>query len=355
MSNPKEIPFQNLVDALLDENVPFQPRYLYRLSDIIQADVALLKKAWPQVSAQRRQAVMEDLEELNMADDLLSFEEVARLALNDSEPGVRRLAIRILGEYELKDLAPTFVHILEKDRSTEVRAAAAAALGAFVYLGEVEELQPATWHRIEESLLNAYRSDSEVLVRRRALEALGFSSREELPPMIEQAYTSGDSDWLISALMAMGRSADERWNPQVLGMLDHKHPLVRAEAAAAAGELEIAQAGKRLLDLLEDPDSDVRAAAIWSLSQIGGEGVAVRLQRMLNHSSDDDEAQLIEQAMENLAFTEGGQGFSMGNAMEDDDLAGEDEDEDQLDELDELDDDFEDAYLDDLLDEDDEV
>ena len=45
----------------------------------------------------------------------------------------------------------------------------------------------------------------------------------------------------------------------------------------------------------------------------------------------------------------------MGNAMEDDDLAGEDEDEDQLDELDELDDDFEDAYLDDLLDEDDEV
>ncbi len=355
MTNPNEIPFQNLVDALLDESVPFHPRYLYRLSDIITADVELLKKAWPQVSAKRRQAVMEDLEDLNTAEDLLAFEEVCRLALSDSEPGVRRLAIRILGEYELKDLVPTFIHILAQDRSTEVRAAAASALGAFIYMGEVEELQHTTWHRVEESLLNAYRNDSEVLVRRHALEALGFSSRDELPPMIEKAFTSGDSDWLISALLAMGRSADERWNPQVLSMLDHSHPLVRAEAAAAAGELEIAQAGKHLLDLLEDPDSDVRAAAIWSLSQIGGEGIAVRLQRMLNRTHDDDEAQLIEQAIENLAFTEGAQGFAAIDELDGDDQPDEDEDEDLLDEADDLDDDIEEAYLDELFDEDDEV
>ena len=353
MPIPKEIPFQTVVDALLDESVPFHPRYLHRLSDLPPADSDLLKKAWPKVSARRRQAVMEDLEELNLADDLLSFEEVGRLALTDSEPAVRRLAIRILGEYELKDLAPTFIKLLEQDPSTEVRAVAATTLGVYVYLGEVEELQPDALHRVEESLLSAYRGDSEILVRRRALEAMGFSSREELPPMIEQAYASNDLDWLVSALFAMGRSADERWNPQVLAMLEHKRPIVRAEAAAAAGELEIAEAGTLLVDLLDDPDPDVRAACIWSLSQIGGEGVAARLQRMLNRTHDDDEVQLLEHALENLAFTEGVQGFSFLDVAEEDD-EGIPDDEDTEDEMDDLDEYLDDPLLDELYDDEDE-
>ena len=77
---------------------------------------------------------------------------------------------RILGEYELKDLLPAFVKLLEQDPSSEVRAAATTALGVYVYLGEVEELRPAVLHQVEESLLSAYRGDSETLVRRRALD-----------------------------------------------------------------------------------------------------------------------------------------------------------------------------------------
>jgi len=79
---------------------------------------------------------------------------------------------------------------------------------------------------------------------------------------------------------------------------------VRAEAAGAAGELEINEAVPRLLEMLDEDDEDIRAAAIWSLSQIGGEGVRESLEDMLDEIEDDDEAELIENALENLTLTE---------------------------------------------------
>jgi len=51
-------------------------------------------------------------------------------------------------------------------------------------------------------------------------------------------------------------------------MLDSPLPSLRAEAARAAGELEIGAAASRLLELLDDPDEATRLASIWSLSQL---------------------------------------------------------------------------------------
>ena len=87
-------------------------------------------------------------------------------------------------------------------------------------------------------------------------------------------------------------------------MLDHPNPLVRAEAASAAGELELKSARTALLRLLRDPDLDVRMASIWSLSQVGGAGVREALENLLETTDDDEEADQIENALENLDFTE---------------------------------------------------
>ena len=304
MINPKSIPLSKIIDALLDESTPFSPRYLNRLSDLEPADSTTLSEIWPKISARRREALLEDLEELHLADDLLCFEAVGRIGLKDDLVGVRRRAVSLLQEYELVDLLPTFVHMAEHDPDRDVRAAAVAALAPYIYLGEVEDLSPKKLKIVEECLFRLASDTENSLVKRRAIEALGFSSRPEVVGLIEQAYTSPDVDWLITALLAMGRSANSHWKPQVLKMLDHKRPAVRAEAASAAGELEIKAAVPKLVDLLEDVDPGVRMAAIWAVSQIGGEGVRAALEKMRAATDDDDEADQIDDALENLDFTE---------------------------------------------------
>lgn len=266
--------------------------------------MALLAETWPKVSLRRREALLEDLEEHHMADDLLWFEEVGRLALKDKDPSVRIRAINILREYELVDLLPTFVDMSEHDPDADVRAAAAAALGTYIYMGEVEDIPSTKLKRVEECLLNLTTSSDSAQVRRKALEALGYSSRKEVVSLIKDAYASRDLDWQMAALFAMGRSANPRWNPLVLKKLSHTHPGVRAEAASAAGELEIAEAVPVLIEMLEDSDLDVRLASIWALSQLGGKGVREALENLLETTDLDEEADQIDSALENLDFTE---------------------------------------------------
>jgi HEAT repeat protein len=332
---PPEIPFDEVIDALLDETTPLNPRYLYRLSDLPPEDLDLLTQAWERVPAWRRRALMEDLEVLNDSDTRLSFEGVGRLALTDKDPQARRLAIRVLDEYELADLLPTLLKLLGTDDDPGVRAAAATALGRFIYLGEIEELPEKKLHIVEEALLRSVNGSDETLVRRRALEALGYSGRGEIPALIEAAYKARDEDWLITALFAMGRSANTEWNPHVLTCLDHASPEVRFEAARAAGELRIKESVPSLLAMLDDSDHDVSSAAIWSLSEIGGPGVAERLESLLETAEDDDDIDLLEDALENLAFNEDFEIVSMFDFDEDQPL---DDDED----LDDIDDETDD-------------
>jgi len=336
MAIPKPIPFNKLIEALLDESTPFSPRYLNRLSDLEPADSALLAESWPLITLRRRQALLEDLEEVHLADDLLCFEEVGRIALKDNAPGVRQRAINILREYELVDLLPTFLQMSEHDPDADVRAASASALATFIYLGEVEDISPKKLQLVEECLLRLTNGTDTSLVRRRALEALGFSSRKEVNGLIEKAYASPDIDWLVTALFAMGRSANPRWKPQVLKMLNHKRPVVRAEAASAAGELEIKAAVPTLLELLEDVDPDVRLASIWALSQVGGEGVRAALEHLLENTDHDDESDQIEKALENLDFTEEMKNLALLEIPED----GNEPDDSSENDVDDIDDDI---------------
>jgi HEAT repeat protein len=328
--NPTEIPFSQVIQALLDESRPFHPRFLYRLSDLSPADLDTLGATWAKVSQRRRQAVMEDVLEMNESDYLMDFSNLSRLVLRDQDPLVRVLAIQTLREYEEPDLADDFMEMMLKDSDPQVRAASASALGSFIYLGEIEEIPEHLLHAIEESLLSVTQGQDAALVRRRALEALGFSSREEVNPLIKAAYHSGDREWLISALFAMGRSYNQIWEENVLAMLEDDRAAVRAEAAEAAGELNLQKAAPKLLELLDDDDDDVRAAAIWSLSEIGGEGVRDALEEMLEETEFEEEADLLEDALDNLEFAEGIGGLSLLDLSEDEEADEEENFEEEL-------------------------
>jgi HEAT repeat protein len=251
----------------------------------------------------------------------LSFEAFCLYTLGDEDARVRELSVRALWEYENRFLIPVFMDLLDTDKEARVRAVSATALGKFVYLGEIEDIPEQTLDEIVDRLLEVHRSSDDTLVRRRALESLGYSSREVVANLIENAFSSGRHDWVISALFAMGRSANARWADHVMEMLESDDSEIRYEAIRAAGELEIKRALPALLDLLVDDDNDTRLAAVWSLSQIGGEDVQDALEQLYDETEDEEEADFIDLALENLQFTEDLQAFDMFEFSPDDELA----------------------------------
>jgi HEAT repeat protein len=299
-----ELSFDEVISALRDESTPFPARYLYRLSGLEGEELGLLTRIWPDLSTPRRLGLLEDMEMLADSNTVMHFDAVNRIALGDVDARIRLTAVRALWPSEHASLVPKLIDLLENDEDQEVRAQAASALGRFVYLGEVGRIPDATWKQTEDKLLRVIDSDENELVQRRALESMGYSSRAEIPDLIEEAYESDDDEWITSALYAMGRSADERWAPLVLERLTDPTVELSREAARSAGELELEEALPTLVDLLHDEDQELRLAAAWSLSQIGGNGVAEALEEALERAEDDDEIDLIENAIENLAFTQ---------------------------------------------------
>jgi len=57
-----------------------------------------------------------------------------------------------------------------------------------------------------------------------------------------------------------------------------------------------------LRKLLNDPDIQIREAAVWSLGQIGGNEARQALEAVLSRTRDGDERDFIEEALENAAF-----------------------------------------------------
>jgi len=327
---PQNAPFLTVVEALLDESITFPARYLHLFSDLGPVDLKKLIKAWPQISPKRKHTLLEDLEDLAEADPLTSFDDVARSLLADPDPQVRARAIRLLWECDDAKLVPVFLNILNNDEAVEVRAAAANALGQFVYLGELDKIPAEIYHKIEDQLLVATNSTKETLIRRRALESLGYSGREEVIPLIEAAFNKKEPDWMVSALFAMGRSCDDRWKKQVLSQMRSPNDDIRSEAIHAAGELELGSARPVLLDSLEDEeDVEMRRELIWALSKIGGEGVRAKLEELHEIEEDDEEADFIEEALGGLSFTEDMGNFSLIDVDSDVDFIEEEPDEDE--------------------------
>lgn len=304
MNENSDITFQQIIDELLDFDTPFPAQHLYTFSDINRSDLDQLTAVWSELPDWSKRGLIEDLAELSDRNTLLSFKNVCQFAADDKDPKVRLSAVNALWIYEETSLAYLYMNLLKNDQDLEVRAAAAGALSQFVFLGEIEAIENNILHEVEQRLLETYRSSDPDLVRRGALESLGFSGRTEVTHIIEEAYLSGKNEWIASSLLAMGRSADEQWHPYILEMLNHKIPLIRCEAARAAGELEINEAVSPLKELLDDPDEDTRLASIWSLAQIGGEGVGELLEDLLEESDDEQDRDFIDTAIENLAFNE---------------------------------------------------
>jgi HEAT repeat protein len=300
-----EVPFEEIINALLDNVKPFPPKYLHRFSDLNPKDLAQLKTVWNKIATLRRSNLLTELEEIQNVETLVCFDDLAVFALDDNEASCRTAATRILSISEDYRLIKKFIDMMKNDPEVDVRAAAATALGQFVFLGEMEEIPDTKKTLVEEVLLATVQGNDKTLVRRRALEAIGYSYREEIPSLIQKAFDSGKKDWQASALFAMGRSANPHWEKIILKMLRSPIPELQFEAVRAAGELDLKNAREPLLEMLQNAEleeDDTRLAAIWSLSQLGGAEIAEFLEAMMEKSEDDEEIEFISEALDNLEF-----------------------------------------------------
>lgn len=356
--NIERIKFSEIATALTDQDHPFPPRLLRGFSDLSPRDLKEFILLWKDVPVTRKQSILEDLEDITEKDTLVCFDEMAKVVVDDPDPRVRVLALRLLWECEDPRIVPGVIDLLLGDPDESVRSTAASLLGRFVYLGELDEIPDTFKISAVKNLLDVVSGEDLQVVRLRALESLGYSGHVRVPGLIKNAFESSDSQWVASALCAMGRSADEQWAELVLEKLDSDDSDILFEAVRAAGELELTGALDRLFAVVEERESedDVRLAAIWSLSQIGGSEVKDKFKELLKDSESDEEVEWIEKALENMELSSSSDSFNFFNFKpmdeeENEEDFDEDYEEDELeftnDEYVSLDDDDEYDYADD--------
>ncbi len=321
--------FQNILDHLLDSKKDIPHSHLQFYSDLDPKSLRLFMDIWSSVKPDRKLLLLSELLANIDTDNIVSYIDIGRSLLDDADAEVRAYAIRLLAESDDPKLASKLTEILLNDSDLAPRMEAAHLLGEFILLGELEKLPGSIQSKAEDALISIVRSEDTPVLRKRCIESLGYSSRPELEGLIESAFQRSDPTWIASTLRAMGRSHDERWNEDIISMLLHDDPRIRFSAVEAAGELNIQAAGPILLQLLEEEeeDDDVVAAALWSLSQIGGDDARIYLLNLIEQTEDEDLTEFLEDALENLDFTEELNKF---------DLLSLDDDEIDIDELDEL-------------------
>lgn len=297
--------FQTVLDSLLASGKDFPRRYLQQFSDMGTLELQTFQDVWPRVNLNRKLSLLEGLLSLGDKDTLVNFDDLARSILDDPDANVRIHALRLLEECDDMKLVPIYLDMLKNDSDINVRAEAANTLNLFVDLGELDEIDEEVYGEIQAALLESANSADETRIRRRALESLGWSSNPDVVALIESSFEQESMEWKVSAMIAMGRSADDRWEDRVLRSMLDQNDKLRKAAVQSAGMLGFKSARLPLLRMLEEEDDDaVMSAAIWSLSQIGGEDVKIVLETLLDKTEDEDLISFLEEALDNLVFTE---------------------------------------------------
>jgi HEAT repeat protein len=298
---------ETTLTALRDSDGTVNATIYYGLSGLEGADIPQLALTWDSLDPMFRRKILQELLEAAEANVELDYTALGWYALGDSDPGVREAAVDLLWEDESIALMDKLIDMARYDDTIEVRAAAASALGRFILLGELGDLDEAITVRAQDvavSILNNLSEDIDV--RRRALEAIANCGHEIIDEAIREAYDSPDRRMNASAVFAMGRTCDDQWNEYVLQQLDSEDAEMRYEAARAAGELELEEAVRALIRLTLDDDREIQEVAIWSLGEIGGKEATRVLERLATDAKRRKDEELLEGIEDALATAQMG-------------------------------------------------
>jgi hypothetical protein len=211
------------------------------------------------------------------------------------------------------------------DEPEELRGAAAISFGPALETADIDEftepeavpISEACFDEVQDTLHKLYLDESlPKYVRRRILEASVRATADWHVPAIQAAYTSGDRDWMLTAVFAMNYIRG--FNKEILESLESGDDDIHLEAVRAAGNWELKEAWAHVVHLIENPTTDknlllaaIDAAVTIDPNQAGP---------VLVHLSDSEDEELAEAAMDAM---------QMAEVMSDTYVEDEDEDEDE--------------------------
>ena len=305
LKDSKEIDHDAVVAMLVDDSQAIVIPSLYHLSDMPAEPFARLAKQWPTIDEIRRAQIarhMADISEENYQVDYATF---TPLFLQDSHEAVRLALFDILWDNTTVSLISPIIKVMEEDPSSVVRAAAAANLGHYVLMMEWGQMPRTGEEKITTALLKQLRDDYNSLnIKRAALESIASIGTEEIHQFIKDAYTDKDTQLKLSAVFAMGRTADPRWINTIMQELDNSDPSMRVEAARAAGMIASSDPVEQLAEIAKyDDDIEVRIATVHALGQIGTTLANETLQELADEGDElesDDLAEAVSVALEEI-------------------------------------------------------
>lgn len=243
----------------------------HEISDLSPEELELFTEAWYPISIERQRSLLTTMLEHAEDNPELDFAAIFKSCLTSDDEPLLVIALDGLWEHEDRSVIPGLVEVLRSDKGSDVRSAAARAMGRFPMLAQEGKLLEKDRETVHDNLMQVLEDEEEPLeVRRRCLEALAPFNTMEINQQITLAYESLDPDLRASSIFSMGRTGESNWLPILLQELGNEDPSIRYETALACGELGEEESVPHLILLLEDDDSEVQLAGISALGEIGG-------------------------------------------------------------------------------------
>jgi hypothetical protein len=211
------------------------------------------------------------------------------------------------------DLADALMAVLRADDESEaMRVMAAISLGPCLEEADTQEFDPdivpiskITFHKIKALLHELYLDDTCAKeLRRRVLEASVRAPEEWHKDAIRKAYSSGDREWMLTAVFAM------RWvrgfEDQILEALESGDSEIHYEAVNAAGNWQLDAAWPHVAALVKSAATPkpLLLAAIAALVYIRPEEAEPILEDLAD-SEDEEIAEAVDEALSEIGLAKG--------------------------------------------------
>lgn len=242
-------------------------------------------------------------------------------SMKDPEAVVRASAVLAVGAFGLPGTFKSIASLLLEDPRTEVRQAAARALGRTQNPAALPLLMEALhdsfwWYEREPAaadLLNAIQAmgepailplieslnDPEGTIRRFSACLLGKMHATQAMDALGMALYDLHFEVGQTAARALGRMGPE--SLRVLGLAaGHPEPNIRQHAALGLGQIDHPRSAELLLELLEDSEKSVRAQAIPGLAAQKDPLALAALMQLAGDRSDRELQSLAKEALHSL-------------------------------------------------------
>ena len=301
---------ESFLEALAEDANEVDLGDFFEASGLLPEELVIFARAWFGFTVENQRWIIATMAELTEDSSEVDFSAIFRMCLKDKDEEVLEKAIEGLWEDEDRAIIPGLIQVLHSDKSPQVRAAAAVALGKFPALSQEGKLLAKDGDSILESLMDILKDSGQPLEDvRRSMEAVAPFNTPDIRKFVTRAYKGDELLLKSSSIYAMGRTGEVSLLPVIIKELQNAEPSIRYESAHACAELGDEDAVPHLVALLDDDDYQVQLAGISALGKIGGP----LAKKVLVNCVKDGDAVLEDAArseLENIEFLEDPMAFT---------------------------------------------